>query len=53
MSEETLLSQTDPNLHSAYRLCHAVISIMERRSTGSIIVNNNASIPALRYIGKP
>ena len=52
MTEETWLSQIDLNLHSVYRLCHAVIPIMETQPTGGSIINN-ASITALRYIGKP
>lgn len=54
MSEETWLAQIDLNLHSVYRLCHDVLPIMESQTSpsgGSII--NNASITALRYIGKP
>ena len=52
MSEETWTQQIDLNLHSVYRLCHAVLPIMERQPTGGSIINN-ASITALRYIGKP
>lgn len=52
MSEETWTAQIDLNLHSVYRLCHAVIPIMEAQGTGGSIINN-ASITALRYIGKP
>ena len=52
MSEETWTSQIDLNLHSVYRLCHAVLPIMESQPTGGSIINN-ASITALRYIGKP
>lgn len=52
MSEETWMQQIDINLHSIFRCCHAVLPIMESQSTGGSIVNN-ASITALRYIGKP
>lgn len=52
MSEETWTSQIDLNLNSVYRLCHAVIPMMESQATGGSIINN-ASITALRYIGKP
>jgi NAD(P)-dependent dehydrogenase (short-subunit alcohol dehydrogenase family) len=52
MSEETWTQQIDLNLHSVYRLCHAVLPIMESQPTGGSIINN-ASITALRYIGKP
>lgn len=50
MSEATWNGQIELNLTSVYRLCHAVLPIMERQQSGSII--NNASITALRYIGK-
>jgi NAD(P)-dependent dehydrogenase (short-subunit alcohol dehydrogenase family) len=52
MSEETWTQQIDLNLHSVYRLSHAVLPIMERQPSGGSIINN-ASITALRYIGKP
>jgi len=52
MDEETWTRQIDLNLHSVYRLCHAVLPIMETQPTGGSIINN-ASITALRYIGKP
>lgn len=52
MSEDTWTAQIDLNLHSVYRLCHAVIPIMISQPTGGSIINN-ASITALRYIGKP
>jgi NAD(P)-dependent dehydrogenase (short-subunit alcohol dehydrogenase family) len=52
MSEETWTQQIDLNLHSVYRLCHAVLPIMEDQPSGGSIINN-ASITALRYIGKP
>ncbi|KAK3067424.1 hypothetical protein LTR53_015729 [Teratosphaeriaceae sp. CCFEE 6253] len=51
MSEVAWMQQIDLNLHSVYRLCHAVLPIMEKQGSGAII--NNASITALRYIGKP
>lgn len=50
MSHETWNRQIDVNLTSVYHLCHLVIPIMEEQKSGSII--NNASITALRYIGK-
>ncbi|KAL6915401.1 hypothetical protein FSST1_006896 [Fusarium sambucinum] len=50
MSEELWNFQLDLNLTSVYRLCHYVIPIMEVQGSGNII--NNASITALRYIGK-
>ncbi|KAK5042918.1 hypothetical protein LTR84_012007 [Exophiala bonariae] len=50
MSEEVWSRQIDINLTSVYRLCHYVLPIMEEQGSGNII--NNASITALRYIGK-
>ncbi|KAF5580837.1 uncharacterized protein FSUBG_13302 [Fusarium subglutinans] len=50
MSEELWNFQLDLNLISVYRLCHYVVPIMEKQGSGNII--NNASITALRYIGK-
>ncbi|KAF5589464.1 hypothetical protein FPCIR_6770 [Fusarium pseudocircinatum] len=50
MSEELWNFQLDLNLTSVYRLCHYVVPIMEKQGSGNII--NNASITALRYIGK-
>jgi NAD(P)-dependent dehydrogenase (short-subunit alcohol dehydrogenase family) len=52
MPEEKWMQQIDINLNSVYRCCHAVIPIMESQETGGSIINN-ASITALRYIGKP
>ena len=51
MPEETWLQQMDVNLNSVFLCCQAVLSVMEAQGSGSII--NNASITALRYIGKP
>lgn len=45
------MNQIDVNLHSVYRCCRAVLPIMEKQGSGAIV--NNASITALRYIGKP
>ncbi|KAH9838818.1 putative short chain type dehydrogenase [Teratosphaeria destructans] len=39
------------HLHSVFRLCHEVLPVMERQGSGVVI--NNASITAMRYIGKP
>ncbi|KAH6676861.1 hypothetical protein F5X68DRAFT_264097 [Plectosphaerella plurivora] len=50
MTEETWSRQIDVNLTSVYRLCHLVLPIMQEQRSGSII--NNASISALRYLGK-
>lgn len=50
MSEELWNKQLDLNLTSVYRLCHHVLPIMQRQGSGNVI--NNASISALRYLGK-
>lgn len=50
MSEELWTRQIDLNLTSVYRICHHVLPIMQKQGSGNII--NNASITALRYIGK-
>lgn len=50
MSEDVWSRQIDLNLTSVYRLCHHVLPIMQKQGSGNII--NNASITALRYIGK-
>ena len=50
MVEETWHQQIDINLNSVFRCCHAVLPIMEKQRSGVVI--NNASITALRYIGK-
>lgn len=51
MSEEAWQKQIDLNLNSVFRCCRLVLPIMEKQGSGVII--NNASITALRYIGKP
>lgn len=51
MLEEAWQKQIDLNLNSVFRCCRLVLPIMERQGAGTII--NNASITALRYIGKP
>lgn len=51
MSEETWDAQVALNLKSVFLSCHAVLPIMEKQGSGSII--NNASITGMRYIGKP
>ena len=51
MPEEIWHQQIDINLNSVFLCCQAVLPIMEAQGSGSII--NNASITALRYIGKP
>lgn len=51
ITEELWQKQIDLNLNSVFRCCRLVLPIMERQGSGSII--NNASITAMRYIGKP
>lgn len=51
MSEELWQKQIDLNLNSVFRCCRLVLPIMENQDSGAII--NNASITAMRYIGKP
>lgn len=51
MSEDAWMKQIDLNLNSVYRMCHAALPIMEKQGGGVVI--NNASITALRFIGKP
>ncbi|KAK3678492.1 hypothetical protein LTR78_001789 [Recurvomyces mirabilis] len=51
MEEGAWMKQIDLNLNSVYRMCHAVLPIMEKQGGGMVI--NNASITALRFIGKP
>ncbi|PLB55490.1 NAD(P)-binding protein [Aspergillus steynii IBT 23096] len=50
MTEDLWTRQLNLNLTSVYRLCHHVLPIMQRQGGGSVI--NNASITAMRYIGK-
>jgi NAD(P)-dependent dehydrogenase (short-subunit alcohol dehydrogenase family) len=50
MSEDLWSRQIDLNLTSVYRLCHHVLPVMQKQGSGNII--NNASITAMRYIGK-
>ncbi|KAK5166853.1 uncharacterized protein LTR77_007582 [Saxophila tyrrhenica] len=52
MTEQAWMQQVDVNLHSVYRCCHAVLPIIESQGDGGVVINN-ASITALRYIGKP
>lgn len=52
LSEETWDAQTDVNLKSVYLMCHIVLPIMEKQSTGGVVLNVS-SVAGLRYIGKP
>lgn len=51
MSEEVWDAQIALNLKSVFLVCRAVLPVMEKQGSGCIV--NNASITALRYIGKP
>lgn len=51
LSEETWDNQINLNLKSVYLMCHLVLPIMEAQGQGAVV--NNASIAALRYLGKP
>lgn len=51
ISEELWQKQIDLNLNSVFRCCRLVLPIMESQGSGAIV--NNASITAIRYIGKP
>lgn len=51
MTEESWQKMIDLNLNSVFRCCRLVLPIMEKQGSGTII--NNASITAMRYIGKP
>ncbi|CAK3744693.1 related to dehydrogenases with different specificities (related to short-chain alcohol [Lecanosticta acicola] len=52
LSEEVWDAQTDVNLKSVYLMCHLVLPIMEKQSSGGTVLNV-ASVAGLRYIGKP
>lgn len=51
MDDELWEKQIDLNLKSVFLCCKAVLPVMEKQGSGVVI--NNASITALRYIGKP
>ncbi|KAF3385264.1 3-oxoacyl-[acyl-carrier-protein] reductase FabG [Penicillium rolfsii] len=51
ITEDDWDAQIRLNLKSVYLSCHAVLPIMEKQGSGSII--NNASIAGMRYLGKP
>ena len=52
MTEEVWDAQTDVNLKSVYLMCHLVLPIMEKQSSGGCVLNVG-SVAGLRYIGKP
>ena len=51
LSEEAFDEQIAVNLKGAFLTCKAVLPIMERQGSGSIV--NVSSVAGLRYIGKP
>lgn len=51
LSEELWEKQIDLNLKSVFLCCKVILPLMEKQVKGVVI--NNASITALRYIGKP
>ncbi|SPN99723.1 probable dehydrogenases with different specificities (related to short-chain alcohol dehydrogenases) [Cephalotrichum gorgonifer] len=51
LPEEVWDAQIDLNLKSIYLSLKAVLPIMERQGSGSVV--NNASIAGLRFLGKP
>jgi NAD(P)-dependent dehydrogenase (short-subunit alcohol dehydrogenase family) len=51
MLEEAWDAQIRLNLKSVFLSCNAVLPIMEKQGSGSVI--NNASIAGMRYLGKP
>ncbi|KAJ5370666.1 short chain type dehydrogenase [Penicillium cataractarum] len=51
MSEQAWDAQIRLNLKTTFLSCNAILPIMEKQGSGSII--NNASIAGMRYLGKP
>ncbi|KAJ5757487.1 short chain type dehydrogenase [Penicillium nucicola] len=51
MPEEAWDAQFQLNLKTVYLACRAVLPIMERQGSGSIV--NNASVAGMRFLGKP
>jgi NAD(P)-dependent dehydrogenase (short-subunit alcohol dehydrogenase family) len=51
LAEETFDEQIEVNLKTAYLLCKAVLPIMERQGSGSVV--SVSSVAGLRYVGKP
>ena len=52
LSEELWDAQTNVNLKSVYNMCHLVLPIMEKQTSGGRVLNVS-SIAGLRYVGKP
>ena len=52
MAEDVWDGQMDVNLKSVYLMCHLVLPVMEKQSSGGRVLNVS-SVAALRYIGKP
>ncbi|KAJ5347635.1 3-oxoacyl-[acyl-carrier-protein] reductase FabG [Penicillium brevicompactum] len=51
MSEEAWDAQFQLNLKTTFLTCNAILPIMEKQGSGSIV--NNASIAGMKYLGKP
>ena len=51
LAEETWDEQLEVNLKTAYLMCKAVLPIMERQGSGSVV--SVSSVAGLRYVGKP
>ncbi|KAJ5279615.1 short chain type dehydrogenase [Penicillium angulare] len=51
MTEEAWDAQIQLNLKTVFLTCKAVLPIMEKQGSGSIV--NNASVAGMRYLGKP
>ena len=51
LAEETWDEQLEVNLKTAYLMCKAVLPIMERQGSGSVV--SVSSVAGLRYLGKP
>lgn len=52
LSEQAWDAQMDVNLKSVYLMCHLVLPVMEKQSTGGCVLNVS-SIAGMRYVGKP
>lgn len=52
LDERTWDAQTNVNLKSVYLMCHLVLPVMEKQSSGGCVLNVS-SIAGLRFVGKP